>query len=190
MTSFKDYYETKEANEVLEEGFANVLGTILGIGTTGVLSAWIAALLFKGGVGAINSIAKTMGKDGVTFKKNFKEVNKDNPAVKKELNEMETLKKRYQDDIGPLLNNISAKRWNVAREDYQNLPLDLKNSVEIKRIIINEVMKVCGVAIIDEPTPGSESYQAIRKIIDLKTAKATAEATKAQIKKYIIEKEN
>lgn len=51
-------------------------------------------------------------------------------------------------------------------------------------------MKVCGVAIIDEPTPGSESYQAIRKIIDLKTAKATAEATKAQIKKYIIEKEN
>lgn len=190
MTSFKDYYETKEAESVLEEGFANVLGSILGIGTTGVLSAWIAALLFKGGVGAINSIAKTMGKDGITFKKNFKEANKDNPAVKKELNEMEVLKNKYQEEIGPLLNNIKAKRWNAAREDYQNLPLDLKNSVEIKRIIIEEVMKVCGVAIIDEPTPGSESYQAVRKIIDLKTAKATAEATKAQIKKYIIEKGN
>lgn len=190
MTNFKDYYETKEAEAVLEEGFANVLGTILGIGTTGVLSAWIAALLFKGGVGAINSIAKTMGKDGITFKKNFKEANKDNPAVKKELNEMEVLKKKYQEDISPLLNDISGKRWNAAREDYQNLPLDLKNSVEIKRIIIDEVMKVCGVAIIDEPTPGSESYQAVRKIIDLKTAKATAEATKAQIKKYLIDKEN
>ena len=72
----------------------------------------------------------------------------------------------------------------------KKLLFDLKNFVEVKWIIINEVMKVCGVAIIDEPTPGSESYQAIRKIIDLKTAKATAEATKAQIKKYIIEKES
>lgn len=190
MESFKDYYENKKTDELLEEGLGTAIGHILGIGTAGVLSAWLAAMLFKGGVGAINSISNTLGKaKGIQFKKNFKEINSDSPAVKKELSEVEALKNKYEGEISEVLKNIKIKNWEEAGKEFKNLNSDLRNSTEVKRVIISEIMKVTQVAIIDTPTPGSESYQALRKIIDMQTAKVAAKATQEQIQKYIIDRE-
>lgn len=190
MENFKDYYENKKADEILEEGLASAVGHILGIGTAGVLSAWLAAMLFKGGVGAINSISQTLGKaKGIQFKKNFREMNSDSPAVKKELNEVEILKRKYEGEISEVLKNIKIKNWEEAGKEFRALNTDLRNSTEVKRVIISEIMKETKVAIIDTPTPGSESYQALRKIIDMQTAKVAAKATQEQIQKYIINRE-
>lgn len=190
MKSFKDYYEDKQTEEIFSEGvIAKVIGNILGFSTAGVLTAWAAALLFRGGVGAINNFAKTLGKDGITFKKNFKEATKESQSVKNELNEMDALRKKYETELSEVLSAIRAKNWELASKAFKELPVDRQNSTEIKRLIVEEVVKVTKVIVMDTPTPGTESYQAIRKITDMQTAKAVAKVMQEQVHKYITSEE-
>lgn len=184
MRSFTEFYEEEETDKILEEGFASVLGNILGIGTTGVLTAWIAAMLFKGGVGAINSFAHTMGKDGIEFKKNFKS-EKTSKAVLNQENKMVEERQKYAAQIGPILEYIKNKDWEKAAEEYNSLPVDKKNSTEIKRIIIEDCVKATNMIPISEPTPGNECYRAIKKMMGLATAKAIAKAIQDQAAKYV-----
>lgn len=190
MKTFKEYYEDKETEEIFNEGvITKIIGNILGISTAGVLTAWAAALLFKGGVGAINSFAKTLGKNEITFKKNFKEATKESQSVKNELSEMEVLRKKYENELSEVLSAIRVKDWGKASLAFKELPQDKQNSTEIKRVIIEEVVKITKSIVIDTPTPGSESYQAIRKITDMQTAKAVAKVMQEQIHKYITSEE-
>ena len=190
MKTFKEYYEDKETEEIFSEGVVTkIIGHILGFSTAGVLTAWAAALLFKGGVGAINNFAKTLGKNEITFKKNFKEATKESQSVKNELSEMEILRKKYENELSEVLSAIRIKDWEKASTAFKELPQDKQNSTEIKRVVIEEVVKVTKCIVIDTPTPGSESYQAIRKITDMQTAKAVAKVMQEQVHKYITSEE-
>lgn len=189
MKSFKDYCEDKETQEIFNEGvgttITSIIGKILGFGTVGVLSAWAAALLFKGGVGAINSFSKTMGKNGLKFKKNFKEVNKESPAVQKEINQMDQEKKKHEEELYDVLKNIKEKKWSEAGDEFHKLPASKQNSTEIKRVIIEEIVRVCQQIPTSDPTPGNECYRAIRRVTDMATAKAIAKEMQIQAQKYL-----
>lgn len=189
MKTFKDYCEDKETQEIFNESFgstvATIIGKILGIGTAGVLSAWAAALLFKGGMGAINSFSKTMGQDGITFKKNFKNANKDSPAVQKEMNRMDQEKKKHEEELYDVLRNIKDKNWSAAGDEFHKLPTSKQNSTEIRRVVIEEVVRTCQQIPSSEPTPGNECYRAIRRITDMATAKAIAKEMQIQAQKYL-----
>ena len=189
MKTFKEYYEEQE---IIEEGFENIgnmIGKVLGIGASGVLTAWVAALIVKGGVGVVNSFANTFGKaKAINFKRNFKEASKDSPSVKDQINKSEELKKQYAEFIDPILDKIKEKNWEEAATVYNELPIDKKNSTEIRRIIIEAVISETKTIPISEPTPGNECYRAIKAIMGLATAKAISKAIQEQATKYIQEK--
>lgn len=185
MKTFTEYYEEKETEEIFQEGFANVIGNILGFGTTTVLSAWAAALIIKGGVGAINSIANSFGKKGLQFKKDFRNDAKNSQAVKQELSKMEVLKNKYGEEIQDIIDDIKVKNVIGASEKFKDLPKEKQNSTEIRQLVIEEIVKAFNQVPVSEPTPGNECYRAIRKIIDMATAKAAAKAIQQQMQKYI-----
>ena len=191
MKTFKEYYEEKEAAETLEEGFGTtvttILGKLLGIGTAGVLSAWLAALLFKGGSKAVSSFAETLGQNKEMFKKHFKQEAKESQAVKKEINEMEILRKKYEEEFSEIVKNIREKKFNEAAEEFHSLPRDKQVSVEVKKFMVEEIIKATQQLPSANPTPGNETYRIIKKFTDLATAKAIAQAIQEQARKYIVE---
>lgn len=175
---------------MLEEGVvSNIIGKILGIGSAGLLTAWLGSLIFRGGVGVINSVAKTMGKDGITFKKGFKEETKNSMAMKNEAIKMDQMYKKYEEELSDILGYIKEKQWSNASDAFKELPTDKKNSTEIKKVLIEAIVKATKQIPVSDPTPGNECYQAIRKIMDMQTAKALAAAYQQQIQKMLIDKE-
>lgn len=182
MKTFKEFYE----EETINEGFANVIGKVLGLGTFGVVTAWITALLIKGGIGAINSIADSFGKKGIELKKFVKE-NKNSGAVKMQLNKMEEEKNKHKEEISGIIKAINEKNWDIASGEFLSLPVDKKNSTEIKRIIVAEIIKVTNQLPISEPTPGNECYRAIKKIVGLAVAKSLSKAVLEQATKAVQE---
>lgn len=178
MKTFKEYYEEQQ---VIEEGLGNIIGKILGIGTVSVLSAWMGALLIKGGIGAINSIANSFGKAGIKFKKIAKE-EKDSPAAKNQLNKLNEDKEKYKEDIAAILEAIKQKKWEEAGGEYLALPIEKRNSTEIRRIIVAEIVAVTNQLPVSEPTPGNECYKAIKSIMGLAIAKSLSKAIQEQAK--------
>lgn len=186
MKTFKEYYEEKEANEVLEEGLFSIIGKILGIGSAGLLSAWITALLFKGGVSVANSFKNTLGNAKENFSGVFKR-EKGAPVVKEQINKMEQTKQKYAEDLKEVFININNNNWKQAVEDFKNLPRDKQTSYEIKQVLCQEIIKKTGMIPASTPTPGNECYQKIKAFYDLATAKTIANAFQEQAKKYISE---
>lgn len=186
MKTFKEYYEEKEANEVLEEGLFSVIGKILGIGSAGLLSAWITAMLFKGGVSVANSFKNTLGNAKESFPGIFKR-EKNAPIVKEQMNKMEQARQKYAEDLKDVFENINKEDWKQAVEDFKNLPRDKQTSYEIKQVLCQEIIKKTGMIPSSTPTPGNEAYQRIKAFYDLATAKTIASAFQAQAQRYITE---
>lgn len=181
METLREYLENKKSEEILSEGVLEAIGTVLGIGTAGLLYAWMAALLFKGGVGAAKSFKSTFGKAKETF--NIRELKKekmDSPAVKQQEEKINKREEKFAPDCAELVEAIKAKDWQKAHEIYHSLPLQKQNSTEFKKFVIEEIVKVCGAVIVSSPTPGSPTFIGIRRTIDLPTAKIMAAAFESQ----------
>lgn len=188
MKTFKEFYDEQET---INESASEVIGKTLGIGTSGLLTAWIASLLFKGGVGVVNSFANTFGKaKAISFKKNFKETVKDSPSVKDQINKTEALKKKYEEDLGTIVDNIKEKKWEEAVQEFNELPADKKHSTEITNIIVSEIITVTKSIPIAEPTPGNECYRALKLFVGMSAAKAISKAMIDQATKYVQEQGN
>lgn len=183
MKTLTEYLENQEEQEMLEEGVLNIMGKILGISTVGVLYAWAGAMLLKGGIGAINSIAGTFGKKGIQFKSNVKNAIKDSPAVQHELSEMDKLRKKYASEMEPITNAIKVKSFDVASDRFKELPYELKNSTEIRKLIIEDIIQSTKQLPVSEPTPGNECYKALRKIFGMAAAKAITKTFQEQAQK-------
>lgn len=185
MKSFTEFYEEQET---LSEGFFDIVGKILGFGAGATFSAWAAALIIKGGIGAINSIANSFGKRGIEFKRNFKEETKESKAVKNQLNHMEEKKNKYIEFLGPIIESIKVKNWEEAVKDFNELPIEKKNSFEVKQVIVEEIIKVTKSLPVAEPTPGNETYRVIKKFFGLAVAKAIAKSIQDEAQSYIVNK--
>lgn len=183
MRTLTEFLEEQEEQEMLKEGVLNILGKILGIGTASVLYAWAGAMLLKGGIGAINSIANTFGKQGIQFKNNFKKATKDSQSIKHELSEMDKLRNKYGAEIMDITVAIKTKDWDKAVAAYKELSIEHQNSTEIKKIIIEDVIQTTKQIPIAEPTPGNECYKALRKLFGMSSAKAIAKMFQEQAQK-------
>lgn len=186
MKTFKEYYEE---HQIIEEGLGNIIGKIFGIGASGVLLAWVSAMLFKGGVHVVNSFADTLDKTKrISFKKSFKAATANSPSVKSQINKSEELKKQYAEFVNPILEKIKEKDWAGAAKEFNELPIDKRNSTEINRIIVEAIISETKSIPISEPTPGNDCYRAIKAIMGLATAKAISKAIQEQATKYIQER--
>lgn len=188
MKTLREYVEEKECDELFSEGISDVIGNILGFGVGGVLYAWIAALILKGGRKAIESIRKTLKKDDrEKFDAAVKEVRK-SPAVKEQIIKQEKIENKYEAELENVISAIRAKNVEKAAEEFKNLEPTKQNSTEVKRILIREITKSFGFVISGNPTPGTPSFKAIRNIMGLPEAKAAAMAFEKGVSQMMGEK--
>lgn len=182
METLSEYIEEKETEKIMNEGFAEVMNKLLGFGTMGALYTWIASLIIRGGSKSIRSIANTFKNKDPIFKKRVKE-SKELPGVKQQMIKSEERKNKYEEDLEDVYKAIAISDWKAANEAFHMLPKIKQDSIELKKAVIEAIVKKEGPIITAEPTPGSKTFQGIRKTIDLPTAKAMAIAFEKSLEK-------
>lgn len=189
MKTLREYVEEKECDEVFSEGFVtDTIGHMLGFAGTGVAYAWMASLILRGGVKAVEAIKRTLkGEDKEKFDKVYKEVKK-SPAVKEQAIKQKEVKSKYEDELENVLIAINKNDAEKAAEEFKKLDGQLQNSVEAKRVIIDACSRNFGPVISGTPTPGTPTFKAIRTIMGLPVAKAAAKTFEDSVQKMLGEK--
>lgn len=185
MIKFRNYIEEKNLNESVIGTIALVAGTALagitalawlGVGASWALTAWGKNLgkAFK----KIKGYWQALGRD-ISDEELKEKINKlsNSPEAKKQLQKMEKAEEKYSEELSEVYKAIEEKDWNLAAEKFNELSY-LKNNPDVVKAIINKISEVNEEPPLYINSPGNSTYQAIKKIINIKTAKASAEATK------------
>jgi hypothetical protein len=182
---FKEFLENKEEEEMtkaLEEDAAGVVGSILGYGAAGLAAAFGGTLLALGGIKAIKGLKGLWQRIFKTGKQVFNpsavasSVRTD-PKVKKVKEEVAEKRKQYESELKYVYIAIANKDWDQAKEEYGKLEASLQNNPDVHKSIIAEIVRVLKTPPIYIQSPGNTSYQAIKKVINIKVARAAAAAT-------------
>jgi len=189
MKTLREYLDEKE-EENLNESFAGTVGTILGYATDGLIAAFGGALLILGAATSIKGIQAIWLKTKEVWKSDprtlFKRAKKDK-LVKQQLKKSEENKKKFADVLGKVYAAIDKKDFDKAKEEYSKLSVQYKLMPAIKQTIINEITSVLKEPPIWPPSPGNDTYKAIRTVLGLPEAKAAATAVKYYATKNITE---
>lgn len=185
MIEFKDYIKEKEdLNESLLGTIALAVGTAfagitalawLGVGASWALTAWGKNInkAFR----KIKGYWKQLGKN-ISDEEIKEKLNKLNsPEVKKQFNKIEKAEDKYFNELADVYSAIENKDWDLASEKFNELS-SIKNNPDVVSAIINKISEVNEEPPLYINSPGNSTYQAIKKIINIKTAKAAADATK------------
>jgi hypothetical protein len=178
---FKEYLEEKEIQEI-DEDVAGTIGNILGYAATGLVIAFGGSLLVLGGIKAVKGLKSLWQKIFKGAREVFnpgsvvREVKTD-ARVNKVKQEMAQTKRKYDDELKYVYLAITNKDISQAREEFEKLPPVLQNNPDVHKSIITEITKTLKMPPIYIASPGNKTYQAIKKVINIRVAKAAAEAT-------------
>lgn len=185
MKNFKEYYLNED--EEINEDITQIIADVFGYTATGIAVAFGASLFGLGLSASVKGLLNIWKKTVANFKslkgKDIREVSKEfknDPKVKKIINSNERQRNEFEDELGELFSAIEKGDQSKAKEEYNNLTDTIKNLPQVKRIIVQEITKKFGPPLYYK-SPGNQGYQAIKKIVDLKTAKAAAYATQKAI---------
>lgn len=194
--------EEKEApdEEFLNEDAALIAASVLGVAGAGVLIAYGGAqLLFAAAKGTKElvrvwhrAIAELKSikdfKKKPTFAEYYSRVRSD-PLVKKIYNDEVSNVREYASVLKGVYAAIDAgqfeKENNKVKEEFAKIPRNLQNSPDVKRTIINAIIKKVGEPPLWPPSPGNKTYQAIKFSIGIREAKAQATAFKLNAMKTV-----
>ncbi len=183
---FKDYLEKKEI-EKLDEGAGEVIGSILGYATTGLVAAFGGTLLILGGIKAAKGLKGLWQKifrgarEVFNPSKIIGEIKTD-ARVNKIKQEMETTKGKYDDELKYVYLAITNKDFTQAREEFEKIPPVLQNNPDVHKSLITEITKTLKQPPIYLASPGNKTYQAIKRVINIRVARAAAAATEMALK--------
>lgn len=178
----KDYLEEKEIKQIekeLNEDAATFIGTALGYGTVGLLGAFGGSLLILGGIKAAKGLKGLWQKIFKGTKELFnpgkvvKEVKTD-ARVNKVKQQMEVAKRKYEDELKYVYIAIANKDFQQAREEFEKISSNLQNTPDVHKSIITEITKSLRMPPVYIQSPGNKSYQAVKKVINIKLARAAA----------------
>lgn len=185
MIEFRNYIEEKNLDESVLGTIALVAGTALaGITALAWLGTGISWILTAWGKNSIRAFRKTkelwksLGKEisDEQIKAKLDKVS-NSPEAKKQLEKMEKVEEKYFEELSGVYKAIEEKDWSLAAEKFNELS-SLQNNPDVVKAIINKISEVNEEPPLYINSPGNSTYQAIKKIINIKTAKAAAEATK------------
>ena len=192
---FSKYYNKYE-DEVIKEGIEAALSSfgefmskhgpdILGFSLLGNFILFGLVLLFYGNILTLGKIA-TIFRKGYDRAKEVKDIitGKDvdvkqisqNPGALKQRRALEKTQDKFGEDLSDVFNEIKQKDWDNAREEYKALSPQIRNNVEVQKIIIAEITKTLKEPPLYVKSPGNSTYQAIKKVINIKVAQASAAA--------------
>jgi len=180
MKNFTNFYEDKEylkeeeLNEVISELFL----------TQSAVLAFLAGTYAKKGITKILGFFKNRKKKKLDASSISKEI-KSSPEVIKVMNDVEKIYKRYEELLKDIYSAIENKNSDLAFELFNNKPEVVRENPEIKLAIIQKILKSYKQPPLYVTSPGNETYQAIKKILGQKIAKAIEVNSKRSIEKYI-----
>jgi hypothetical protein len=194
MDSFKDYINNKE-EEQLDEDIAGAIGTVLGLTTAGIILAWGGSLLVYAGTTAASKIVGVWRKikekidviRGIK-KEDVKEavdLMKQDAKVRLEKEKNERHRREFEEELTDVYSAIEKKDFVNAREAFNRLPKTLKDNPDVAKVVIAEVTKEMGEPPLYVVSPGNKTYQAIKRIINIRTARAAADATRMALDKQL-----
>ncbi|MGV9141917.1 MAG: hypothetical protein ACOC1X_03165 [Promethearchaeota archaeon] len=201
MSSFKDYYndieEKKLDEEYLNEDPTSIVISVLAIPSAVALMGWVGSIFFVSyfrGLGKITSkiidmwrnlfldIRSYITKENVS--RAVRDISKD-PKAKEQLRKTEQNKRAFQEELKEVYPAIEKKDFNLAKEEFEKTPKYIQNNPDVHKVIISEVSRVLGEPPVYVTSPGNDTYKAIKKIINIRVAKAAAYATKIAMEKNL-----
>jgi hypothetical protein len=195
MEDFREYLTEQEAldEEFLNEDAATTAALILGIPTAGLAVSYGGAqLLFAAAKGTRKIIE--LWKRAIIEWKNIKKPNfntqnsfnpyyrkvRVDPLVRKVYNDENSNAREYSTVLKDVYEAIDSgdfgKENNRVKEEFLKIPRNLQSSPDVKRTIINAIIKKTGEPPLWPPSPGNKTYQAIKFSIGIREAKAMATA--------------
>lgn len=199
MNNLRDYLddkENKEFDEQLDENILGTIGTILGYTISGALLAFGGTLLVIGGKKYVlkmkdlwkNILGKRKqepGKEAETPEQIMKNIETD-AKVKAERIKIEEKKRAFEDKLTGVYSAIEEKDFDKAKQEFYNVDRNLQNNPDVHKAIILEIAKVLKEPPLYVKSPGNNSYQAIKKIINIRVARASAKATEMALTNEIV----
>jgi len=188
--SLKDYLEEQEIKKIdeeLNEDAVTIIGTALGYGTAGLVAAFGGTLLALGGVKAIKGLAGLWRRIFKNSKEIFKPEKvireiKTDAVVTKVKKQVASSRDKFKEDLKYVYIAIGNKDFPQASEKFDELPSTLRNNLDARKSIVAEIVKILQAPPIYIQSPGNNTYQAIKKILDIRTARAAAAATEMALK--------
>lgn len=194
MKTFKEFYEEKELNE--EVGLAT-LASIFGFVTVVPFTAWAASLIVSAYAKGIKRIIKEIR---MHWKRVFKgeqtktpkqsELNKIvqnmkfDTKVKRYDNMDENFENQYKEELNDVFEAIKEKNEDATLEAFKNLDKTLRNSSDVKRILMKKITETFEAPPIHFGNTGNETYKFIKKVFGIQSARAAATGVQKALKKY------
>ena len=196
MNDFLEFHEQREDvknNTVLKEEVVTVIAGVLGLVVGAQLIAFGLALFFQANAVTVKKLSIIIRKAMNNLKKsrdiisgkekiNTKMISQNNFA-KQERRKLDKINDRYLDELKDLYEDIDNKNFDEARITFMELDPRVKNNLEVQRAIIAHITKVLREPPLYVKSPGNKTYQAIKKVINIKVAQASADAVKRALEK-------
>lgn len=185
MNNLKEYLTEKDERELedeINEDVATFVGSALGYTIAGTAAAFGATLLALGGVTAVKGIVnlwRRIFKKAKSIKnpnKIIREIKVD-PKINKIKKEVEERSRKYSDVLKDVYGFIEDKEFNQAKEAFSKIPTTTQNNPDVQKAIMTEITRVMKLPPLYVISPGNKTYQAIKKVLNIRVARAAAKAT-------------
>lgn len=188
-----DLEQTDAINQInWNSVIGSFIGRTFGLAFSGLVLVWIISLLvkiFTSGVSKsldnFKKSAKNLGfteEQIETINKNILEKQKTS-KVQSTIMKIGVEEEEYLEELKEVYKEIEKRNYEKAHQEYLKLNKNLRNLPEINRTIVSFTSTKIGKLAVSLPSPGNETFQAIRKILSLKEAKAAALMTELTMKK-------
>ena len=102
--------------------------------------------------------------------------------VREVKNKMEENKRKFEEELKYVYLNIANKDFDQAKIELNKVDPSLKNNPDVQKSIIVEITKSMRLPPLYIQSPGNKTYQAIKKVLNIKMARAAAAATEMAFK--------
>jgi len=193
MNDLRDFLDDKEEellDKELKEDVFGVIGSALGYTIGAAALAFGGTLLIIAGKKYVlkmkdlwQKIFNRKKKPNVESKSAEQVIHEiENDAkVKSEKAKIEAKKRAYEDKLHEVYLAIESKDFNKAKEAFYQVDRNLQNSPDVHKAIIFEVTKVLKEPPLYVKSPGNTSYQAIKKLLNIRVARAAASAVQQSL---------
>lgn len=199
MKSFSEFYEDKEYYEqpLTEDVLSTIITGALGIPlvlAVGWSASWVtrkyvefSRKLFIALMNNLKAVRDLFQEDKVKAKekveKTIKNIEKA-PEVKKASREIERIHTKYSKELEQIYNAIEDKQIDKARELFLDMSENVQENPEVKVAIVQQILETYEEPPIYIVSPGNDTFQAIKKILGQKVARAMEELGKRSFSKY------
>jgi hypothetical protein len=201
MNSFKDFYNDKEEQkldeEILNEDVVTIVMAVFAIPSIIALFAWAGSLIFVSylkGIGfvtgkiiklwkqAFSDISGYINTD--TVNSAIREISRD-PKTQDKVQETKRNKRAFENEMREVYSAIEAKNFDLAKKEFEKTARFIQNNPDVHKVIIYEISRVLKEPPIYVNSPGNPTYQAIKKVINIRVAKAASYATKITMERNL-----